>query len=59
MATSELYVAAAEIASAAPVAGSAATPSQGRADDVKKIEAFIRHEAFEPIRTELLERGLV
>jgi nitrogen regulatory protein PII len=24
---------------------------------VKKIEAFIRHEAFEPIRTELLERG--
>jgi nitrogen regulatory protein P-II 1 len=26
-------------------------------DDVKKIEAFIRHEAFEPIRTELLERG--
>jgi hypothetical protein len=26
---------------------------------VKKIEAFIRHEAFEPIRTERLERGLV
>jgi nitrogen regulatory protein PII len=26
---------------------------------VKKIEAFIRHEAFEPIRMELLERGLV
>jgi nitrogen regulatory protein PII len=25
---------------------------------VKKIEAFIRHEAFEPIRTELLERGI-
>jgi nitrogen regulatory protein P-II 1 len=24
---------------------------------VKKIEAFIRHEAFEPIRTELLDRG--
>jgi nitrogen regulatory protein P-II 1 len=24
---------------------------------VKKIEAFIRHEAFEPIRTELLELG--
>jgi nitrogen regulatory protein P-II 1 len=24
---------------------------------VKKIEAFIRHEAFEPIRSELLERG--
>jgi nitrogen regulatory protein PII len=24
---------------------------------VKKIEAFIRHEAFEPIRIELLERG--
>jgi nitrogen regulatory protein PII len=24
---------------------------------VKKVEAFIRHEAFEPIRTELLERG--
>jgi nitrogen regulatory protein PII len=24
---------------------------------VKKIEAFIRHEAFEPIRTELLEKG--
>jgi nitrogen regulatory protein PII len=25
---------------------------------MKKIEAYIRHEAFEPIRTELLERGL-
>jgi nitrogen regulatory protein PII len=25
---------------------------------VKKIEAFIRHEAFEPIRAELLDRGL-
>jgi nitrogen regulatory protein PII len=24
---------------------------------VKKIDAFIRHEAFEPIRTELLEKG--
>jgi nitrogen regulatory protein PII len=24
---------------------------------VKKIEAFIRHEAFEPIRSELLEKG--
>jgi len=24
---------------------------------VKKVEAFIRHEAFEPIRTELLDRG--
>src|SRR5438093_11121203 len=24
---------------------------------MKKIEAFIRHEAFEPIRTELPERG--
>jgi nitrogen regulatory protein PII len=24
---------------------------------VKKVEAFIRHEAFEPIRTELLELG--
>ena len=24
---------------------------------MKKIEAFIRHEAFEPIRAELLERG--
>ena len=24
---------------------------------MKKIEAFIRHEAFEPIRTELMERG--
>ena len=24
---------------------------------MKKIEAFIRHEAFEPIRTELLEKG--
>jgi nitrogen regulatory protein PII len=24
---------------------------------VKKIEAYIRHEAFEPIRAELLERG--
>ena len=25
---------------------------------MKKIEAFIRHEAFESIRTELLERGI-
>jgi nitrogen regulatory protein P-II 1 len=25
---------------------------------VKKIEAFIRHEAFDPIRAELLDRGL-
>jgi nitrogen regulatory protein PII len=25
---------------------------------MKKIEAFIRHEAFEPIRAELLEKGL-
>jgi nitrogen regulatory protein PII len=24
---------------------------------MKKIDAFIRHEAFEPIRTDLLERG--
>ena len=24
---------------------------------MKKIEAFIRHEAFEPIRSELLDRG--
>ena len=24
---------------------------------MKKVEAYIRHEAFEPIRTELLERG--
>lgn len=24
---------------------------------MKKIEAFIRHEAFEPIRTDLLEKG--
>jgi nitrogen regulatory protein P-II 1 len=24
---------------------------------MKKIEAFIRHEAFEPIRSELMERG--
>jgi nitrogen regulatory protein PII len=24
---------------------------------MKKIEAYVRHEAFEPIRTELLERG--
>ena len=24
---------------------------------MRKVEAFIRHEAFEPIRTELLERG--
>jgi nitrogen regulatory protein PII len=24
---------------------------------MKKVEAFIRHEAFEPIRTELLEKG--
>ena len=25
---------------------------------MKKIEAFIRHEAFEPIRSELLEKGV-
>jgi nitrogen regulatory protein PII len=25
---------------------------------MKKIEAFIRHEAFEPIRVDLLEKGL-
>ncbi|UJA19529.1 P-II family nitrogen regulator [Thermoleophilia bacterium SCSIO 60948] len=25
---------------------------------MKKIEAFIRHEAFEPIRAELLDKGL-
>jgi len=25
---------------------------------MKKIEAFIRHEAFDPIRAELLDRGL-
>jgi nitrogen regulatory protein PII len=25
---------------------------------MKKVEAFIRHEAFEPIRAELLDRGL-
>ena len=24
---------------------------------MKKIEAFVRHESFEPIRTELLEKG--
>ena len=24
---------------------------------MKKIEAFIRHEAFEPIRAELLDKG--
>ncbi len=24
---------------------------------MRKIEAFVRHEAFEPIRTELLDRG--
>jgi nitrogen regulatory protein PII len=30
----------------------------GGSGGVKKIEAFIRHEAFEPIRAELLDRGL-
>ena len=25
---------------------------------MKKVEAFIRHEAFEPIRTELLDKGI-
>ncbi|MCB0863326.1 MAG: P-II family nitrogen regulator, partial [Solirubrobacterales bacterium] len=25
---------------------------------MKKVEAFIRHEAFEPIRTDLLEKGI-
>src|SRR6187549_4103165 len=28
-----------------------------RAGRMKKIEAFIRHEAFEPIRAELLDKG--
>jgi nitrogen regulatory protein PII len=28
-----------------------------RGPAVKKIEAFIRHEAFEPIRSELLDKG--
>ena len=28
-----------------------------RSDRMKKIEAFIRHEAFEPIRAELLDKG--
>ena len=28
-----------------------------RSERMKKIEAFIRHEAFEPIRTELLDKG--
>ena len=31
--------------------------SNGGGDRMKKIEAFIRHEAFEPIRSELLEKG--
>lgn len=25
---------------------------------MKKVEAYIRHEAFEPIRAELLDKGL-
>jgi nitrogen regulatory protein PII len=31
--------------------------SRAKGSSVKKIEAFIRHEAFEPVRTELLELG--
>ena len=37
--------------------GRAAGRSHRRNERMKKIEAFIRHEAFEPIRTELLEKG--
>ena len=33
-------------------------PGREKGDEMKKIEAYIRHEAFEPIRTELLEQGL-
>ncbi len=32
-------------------------PSHRRPGRMKKIEAFIRHEAFEPIRAELLDKG--
>jgi nitrogen regulatory protein PII len=32
-------------------------PGGKAASGMKKIEAYIRHEAFEPIRAELLERG--
>ena len=32
-------------------------PSPRRTGRMKKIEAFIRHEAFEPIRAELLDKG--
>jgi nitrogen regulatory protein PII len=28
-----------------------------KVSEMKKVEAYIRHEAFEPIRSELLERG--
>ena len=35
----------------------AATRELGGTAHMKKIEAFIRHEAFEPIRMELLEKG--
>jgi nitrogen regulatory protein PII len=33
------------------------TSEQEESSQMKKIEAFIRHEAFEPIRAELLEKG--
>jgi nitrogen regulatory protein PII len=33
------------------------TSEQEESSQRKKIEAFIRHEAFEPIRAELLEKG--
>ena len=44
---------------AAPQYGGApgALPPRQGGDGVKKIEAFIRHEAFEPIRMELLDLG--
>src|SRR6476619_3273484 len=32
-------------------------PTPSEEVNMKKIEAFIRHEAFEPIRTELLDKG--
>jgi hypothetical protein len=41
----------------APTVHSKAAAAAGGVAAVKKIEAFIRHEAFEPIRSELLDKG--
>ena len=58
----EQFIPAPELVGYAPAAvpvssGKAPGGHDPRGSRMKKIEAFIRHEAFEPIRTELLELG--